>query len=1011
MLLLLLPVLLLALLAAFYLPIKRLYNAHNPARTPPVLPTTASTTALHPTPPPPSSLRGRGRGRARSKGRLFGFGIGDRLGLGLGRRAKSLGGPLLPRFASNANEHGHAAYTPLASAPASPSLSASASLHPPSPYLAEFPADPTAVPLVDLGASWGTLSSISHASSSSSHAHTHAQLVDVSHAGDAEYALVDVSVPPSPAAWARAHPPLKPTPTSSFPTSPAAPTFPASLSFSKSAGDADALTHLPSPPLSPTFPASSPATARPGSALVGFAFTSTTLASSPSLASSKAESESRVSKDVPEEPFAPSPKQESPPPPPAVVSAPPLLLPVATATSAAWDRADEEDELDEFRHAVEAAREPEPLLHASPSSPSSPLMNTTNTMTATTKAALHIDLPAPHVFASAEQEVGEEFGAEVGEGVGEQEEGEEELPSAHAIDALLAGVRALHPPASASPAGRSPVAVVEVNEVAEQGVERVGRVEAGRDVELEEIEVLLDDEEAEEEATPAPAPPAPAPAAPAPRLLFPRPRANSHAHSSSSSSSSQSDFHEDDEPSWAHDTELGPLPASLLHARGYGESKDEDGEAHAALVAWVDGLKPALAGRAPMDVVGAIEAAEVVEQAEDDAEGAVEGEGEEVGFKAEEVDEQVEVDDGAEAEEADAEDGALPVSPAPTRRTPAMDADEQAEVDADVEQADADVEQAEVEVEGLPVSPAPTRGAAVMDADDEQADDPADLPLPSTTPVRARFDFGSADVAVGDEDQDGDPEELALPAMPLPAPPLLAVRAPILPLDVDEDIEEQDLASPASSSPSSSPARLPSARLPPSSPSSSSSSDLEDEEDIASPRALALVLRPRATPAWSRRAAAAPALGLPSSTLHLNSAVRENLNGALRESLNSAVSSAVKEREWDLREWEAGWVPGAFPSSSAASIAAQDKDAQAKDNAHSATTDGTSQAVTKTKPELRPRRSPLDAALAMQLRPGLGLGADGAWLVRFLMSFFGWLGVLVAGNANANGGAGGRRRV
>ncbi|CAK5284119.1 unnamed protein product [Mycena citricolor] len=40
--------------------------------------------------------------------------------------------------------------------------------------------------------------------------------------------------------------------------------------------------------------------------------------------------------------------------------------------------------------------------------------------------------------------------------------------------------------------------------------------------------------------------------------------------------------------------------------------------------------------------------------------------------------------------------------------------------------------------------------------------------------------------------------------------------------------------------------------------------------------------------------------------------------------------------------------------------------------------------------------APLDAALAMQLRPGLGLGADGAWLVRFLMSFFGWLAVLVS---------------
>jgi hypothetical protein len=39
----------------------------------------------------------------------------------------------------------------------------------------------------------------------------------------------------------------------------------------------------------------------------------------------------------------------------------------------------------------------------------------------------------------------------------------------------------------------------------------------------------------------------------------------------------------------------------------------------------------------------------------------------------------------------------------------------------------------------------------------------------------------------------------------------------------------------------------------------------------------------------------------------------------------------------------------------------------------------------------------LDVALAMQLRPGMGVGAEGAWLVRFLMSFFGWFAVLVAG--------------
>jgi len=43
-------------------------------------------------------------------------------------------------------------------------------------------------------------------------------------------------------------------------------------------------------------------------------------------------------------------------------------------------------------------------------------------------------------------------------------------------------------------------------------------------------------------------------------------------------------------------------------------------------------------------------------------------------------------------------------------------------------------------------------------------------------------------------------------------------------------------------------------------------------------------------------------------------------------------------------------------------------------------------------------RSLLDIALAMQLRPGLGAGADPAWMVRFLMSMFGWIGVTISGH-------------
>ena len=53
-------------------------------------------------------------------------------------------------------------------------------------------------------------------------------------------------------------------------------------------------------------------------------------------------------------------------------------------------------------------------------------------------------------------------------------------------------------------------------------------------------------------------------------------------------------------------------------------------------------------------------------------------------------------------------------------------------------------------------------------------------------------------------------------------------------------------------------------------------------------------------------------------------------------------------------------------------------------------------------PRRRAYRSPVpefDIALAMQLRPGLGYGADSAWMVRFLMAIFGWFTIALTGNA------------
>ena len=62
--------------------------------------------------------------------------------------------------------------------------------------------------------------------------------------------------------------------------------------------------------------------------------------------------------------------------------------------------------------------------------------------------------------------------------------------------------------------------------------------------------------------------------------------------------------------------------------------------------------------------------------------------------------------------------------------------------------------------------------------------------------------------------------------------------------------------------------------------------------------------------------------------------------------------------------------------------------------------DATPQALVH--PRRRAYRSPVpdfDIALAMQLRPGLGIGADSAWMVRFLMAMFGWFAVALTGNA------------
>lgn len=119
-------------------------------------------------------------------------------------------------------------------------------------------------------------------------------------------------------------------------------------------------------------------------------------------------------------------------------------------------------------------------------------------------------------------------------------------------------------------------------------------------------------------------------------------------------------------------------------------------------------------------------------------------------------------------------------------------------------------------------------------------------------------------------------------------------------------------------------------------------------------------------PAWSLRAADAPPFGIPTQS-------KESRDGGE----NSAISPPVVKRVPSL--------PGAFPESPGVSTAVETT--RSNNSGSSAS-------------RRRIIRSPIDIVLAMQLRPGLGLGADPAWMVRLM---FGWFIVLLSGTGGYDG--------
>ena len=197
-------------------------------------------------------------------------------------------------------------------------------------------------------------------------------------------------------------------------------------------------------------------------------------------------------------------------------------------------------------------------------------------------------------------------------------------------------------------------------------------------------------------------------------------------------------------------------------------------------------------------------------------------------------------------------------------------------------------------------------------------------------------------------------------------------------------------------------------------------------------------------PLWSIRADDAPALGLAANSLSTSTstpsdslipgvgtstgvsprirrkvlgditAVVENGEEVKEVEIKQEIMKADMDKEETKEEKdEESSLPGAFPellkpTNSSSTIVAPTITVATLTStllstsiaAASSSVSSTSTSTLSPSPIIKRRqivRSPLDIALAMQLRPGLGVGADPAWMVRFLMAMFGWFAILVSG--------------
>jgi len=233
------------------------------------------------------------------------------------------------------------------------------------------------------------------------------------------------------------------------------------------------------------------------------------------------------------------------------------------------------------------------------------------------------------------------------------------------------------------------------------------------------------------------------------------------------------------------------------------------------------------------------------------------------------------------------------------------------------------------------------------------------------------------------------------------AVPLIAIPPIVVSASQEHDHPDPDLLPLPICAPSPIRTRTPAQTpTPPASPPSSPPPTLSSR----------LLLRDRNTntgprPAWSLRASDAPALGLsansnspplsPISSPRLHFRDKASVNEEGQENDMSPSASPIM-LSTPLPE------SSTVTPSTSTPVGPCQSDSDLSSRTPSPSTISPSTQPTHRTPETHPRlaRSPLDIALAMQLRPGLGLGADPAWMVRFLMSMFGWFAILVGGNGD-----------